>query len=155
MTIQTEPDYGEPQFNYSSERIGDWLVNIQTSTYEDWRWAAHKNDRDVYWKLEGQGEGLASYPWSGDAVRDVAAAAPRRFYVDFRTRLLLLVFPEEDVVAAKIAVREEPVSGRKASLANDGEPRYFYIDGEGEIRFAVTLRDIPSAFRSEAKSLAR
>ncbi|NLV25042.1 MAG: hypothetical protein GXY54_09710 [Deltaproteobacteria bacterium] len=83
------------------------------------------------------------------------ASAPRRFYVDFRTRLLLLVFPEEDVVAAKIAVREEPVSGRKASLANDGEPRYFYIDGEGEIRFAVTLRDIPSAFRSEAKSLAR
>lgn len=56
--IQTEPDYGEPQFKVSRERIGDWSVTIQITTRDDWEWAAQKNDGDVSCSLTSLGKGL-------------------------------------------------------------------------------------------------
>ena len=59
--IQTEPDYGEPQFTISRERIGDWSVTIQTETYNDWLWTATRSDGSVSCLLVDQGKGLTSY----------------------------------------------------------------------------------------------
>lgn len=59
--IQTEPDYGEPQFNHSRERIGDWLITIQTANDYIWIWTADRSDGGVSFRLTGQGEGLVTY----------------------------------------------------------------------------------------------
>ncbi|NLC71252.1 MAG: hypothetical protein GX751_07840 [Desulfuromonadaceae bacterium] len=80
---------------------------------------------------------------------------PRRFYLDFRTRLMMLMFPVKDPVAEQIAIRGEKASVPKDSLVNDSEFRYVFVDQGGEIRFAATLQEIPPAYRSEAKRLAR
>ena len=82
-------------------------------------------------------------------------SVPRRFYMDFRARLLDLVFPEQDPVAEKIITRKGTAPAHRDAPAGDGEPRYVYVDSAGELRFAVTLQEIPPSYRSEAKKLAR
>ncbi|MBN1140279.1 MAG: hypothetical protein JXB25_00565 [Deltaproteobacteria bacterium] len=83
-------------------------------------------------------------------------AVPRRIYLDFRTRLVALLGPNRDPIATQIVAGGKtlpPAAG--TVVAKPGEPRYFYVDQRGDIRFAATLEEIPSEYRGEAKKLER
>jgi len=84
-----------------------------------------------------------------------AISGPRGVYLDFRARLIALVFPEKDPLAEKIPASKKNPPKIKKSSGNDNEPRYVYVDRGGEIRFAASLEEIPMGCRSEAKRLDR
>lgn len=100
----------------------------------------------------------------------------RTFYVDFRTRLLQLGhrLPAKGAPAGKKAAvppapkaapgvqpkRAEPVppsppERKAAPAAAESAPRYLYVDGQGELRFADRLEEVPAAYRKDAQPLEK
>ena len=108
-------------------------------------------------------------------------AEVRAFYVDFRSRLLRLGhrLPAKPVDPGKKApaparpkaVPEKPKTAEPAfpplekksvpakpgpvPSAGASNPRYLYVDGQGELRFADRLEEVPAAFRKEAQRLEK
>lgn len=66
----------------------------------------------------------------------------RRFYLDFRARLLSL--PHK---------RPHPSPATKP--ANDSPARFVYVDGNGDIQFAGGLEEVPPRYRREARPLVQ
>jgi hypothetical protein len=79
----------------------------------------------------------------------------RSIYLDFRSRLVGLVIgsPEQNLdnfLQSQISANS---SGRVS--VPDDEPRFFYVDGHGEIRFVKKLDEVPPAYRARAQKLER
>ena len=48
-----------------------------------------------------------------------------------------------------------PASSSPAPAAGVSAPRYVYVDGQGELRFADRLEEIPAAYRKDAQRLEK
>jgi hypothetical protein len=65
--------------------------------------------------------------------------------------------PSDDGPPPAPAARADRPSAGSAPKAADlggAQPRYLYVDGEGNLQFADRLEDIPARYRKEARSLA-
>jgi hypothetical protein len=110
-------------------------------------------------------------------------AEVRTFYVDFRTRLLQLghrlpanlggaerkapasvpAWPKAAPVQPKAAEpalsppEKMSIPARPGSVppAGASNPRYLYVDRQGELHFADRIEDVPVAFRKEAQRLEK
>ncbi len=78
----------------------------------------------------------------------------RSFYLDFRHRLLTLAAPGDNQSLETVLDRaSSPPEKDGAPVSSD--PRYIYVDGQGQLHFAATLEDVPAALRSQARPLAQ
>ena len=80
----------------------------------------------------------------------------QRFYVDFRSRLIR-IFPQQsktiepvDAIEAVIEKKVKPTI-KKAKKA---QQRYLYVDGNGTLQFADSLKQVPKKYRQDAQPLA-
>lgn len=99
--------------------------------------------------------------------RQPLLATARAFYLDLRGRLLNLgaatPAPPAPAADAKPATTPSPAPvGKPAALpaakkpaAGDKTAGFVYADGEGVLRFADTLEQIPARYRKDAQPLAR
>lgn len=77
----------------------------------------------------------------------------RSFYTDFRSRLLETA-PAPAPSVEGVIDRDGHSAGGSGSAAA-GAPRYFYVDAQGQLQFASSLKEIPPALRAGAKRLER
>jgi hypothetical protein len=108
-------------------------------------------------------------------------AEVRTFYVDFRTRLLQLGHrlpvkresterktpapapPKAGPVKAKAAAPKVSPSEKAPAPAQTSpvppavtsNPRYFYVDRQGELHFVDRIEEVPVAFRKDAQRLEK
>ncbi|MBN2426814.1 MAG: hypothetical protein JXK94_00600 [Deltaproteobacteria bacterium] len=79
----------------------------------------------------------------------------RNIYLDFRFRLLAFVAGNSGNDLDKfLRNRLSDKGGSRLPLQEKG-PRFFYVDGNGEIRFVANLDEVPSGYRSQAQKLER
>jgi hypothetical protein len=87
-----------------------------------------------------------------------AHVAVRQFYIDLRGRMGLLLGGERRATVESVIKQSD---GRPAArearpappVPAEPSPRYLYVDAEGQLQFADTLKDVPSRYRSEARPL--
>jgi hypothetical protein len=84
-----------------------------------------------------------------------AYTTARNFYLDFRSGLLHPKAARKAAPAVSASRREKKRSAPARVASPEPTPRYVWVDGQGELRFADSLAEIPAAFRKEAKPLKR
>ncbi len=85
----------------------------------------------------------------------------QRFYVDFRGRIQRLVLKTARSLPAggaptveSIIEKTETAPPRPAPVQPEARgPKFFYVDGQGELRFADSLDEVPERFRASIKRL--
>ena len=80
----------------------------------------------------------------------------RSFYLDFRQRLIALGGgADPGSVEAVIETNQETALPGVVVRRNEAdEPRYLYLDADGNIQFANSLEDIPRTLRDQAERLS-
>jgi len=77
----------------------------------------------------------------------------QEFYRDFRSRLLGTGLPEP---AREIPPPAQPVKKPSPLPAvSTDQPRFIYVDRDGQLQFADSLEEIPTEFRGKAQKLAQ
>jgi len=81
--------------------------------------------------------------------------AVQTFYLDFRSRLFDLVDGKPTPsVESLIEEAETPASNPSAPPAAKKSPHYLYVDRDGELHFAESLKNVPAEYRQEAEPLS-
>ncbi len=80
--------------------------------------------------------------------------AVREFYLDFRSRLLGRAEKDPIETILKQHPSTEPAH-RPSTVSPNASPRYLYVDEQGALQFADSLKEIPPALRKSAKRLER
>lgn len=98
-------------------------------------------------------------------MQQPALATVRSFYLDLRQRLLRLGEHHPPATIDQLIDREvrsqNPPEKRAAKATGRADqeagnnPRFLYVDGEGNLQFADRLEDIPRQFRSSAREMER
>lgn len=101
-----------------------------------------------------------------------AHAAISRFYLDFRNRMIDILFGEKKVSPASIEAVIEGKQGPRqqagalptakgqehgkaaAELSSKPKKRYIYSDANGELQFADSLEEVPKKYRGQAQPMA-
>lgn len=85
------------------------------------------------------------------SIKRKGPAEIRDIYLDFRKRLFSLAAPSQEITIESVIEKktEPPPSKPKAAQ------RFIYVDQNGDIHFADTLKEVPSAYRKDAQPILK